>query len=196
MQLCPATLILDSKLRPVPEQGYTCPHVIPHDSRVVQRGKTLGIPVIRRCSERKKNLGGGRGCGGTIRRAEWNRESNFGTSINNEVLQAGSEFLLKYHPSIRDSNVVVAYIDGLCIASYGCPMHGCEALLPSEVNMSSAWQQGHDALGVAVTSTGHTQGCVYWKRVGRLQYWYDTFCWFHVLKIIFVSVMPLKLWRY
>lgn len=53
-----------------------------------------------------------------------------------------------------------AYIDGLSVASYCCPVHGSEPLLSSEVDVGPACQQWHYTLGVAVTPTGQAQGRV------------------------------------
>lgn len=53
------------------------------------------------------------------------------------------------------------HIDSLSIAPQCSPVHGGESFLPSEVDMSSSRQQGHNAMNVAIAATGNTKGCVY-----------------------------------
>ena len=49
------------------------------------------------------------------------------------------------------------YLNCLGIASNGSPVQGCEAVLPSEVDMCSTRQERHDALHVAVAATHQTK---------------------------------------
>lgn len=72
-----------------------------------------------------------------------------------------------------------SYLDCLGISSNGCPVHGREAILPSEVNVSTSRQQGHDALHVAMATTCQTQRSVWCIRRGRkalmvIVYWYNS----------------------
>lgn len=64
-----------------------------------------------------------------------------------------------------------SYLDCLGISSNGCPVHGREAILPSEVNVSTSRQQGHDALHVAMATTCQTQRSVCASEVGEKHLW-------------------------
>ncbi len=57
MQLCPASLVLYPKLRPIAEQGYAGASVVTHDGCMVEWGEALGVSVVRRGAKRKENLG-------------------------------------------------------------------------------------------------------------------------------------------
>ena len=55
---------------------------------------------------------------------------------------------------------VHVYLDSWSVSSDGGPVHRCEAVLPSEVDVGSSGQEGSDALVVAVAAACQTEGRV------------------------------------